>query len=273
MAKSLSRKRVSKLSVPSSSNSNPSSNSITFRGARSATTPAICISEFNSCSLRSAATAFGRDARASFSSKRACRCRFEGSTKSRSMIRSRPTPARASSCAAEAPIAPQPTMTALAARSFFCPSSPMLEKRIWREDLSKTGFIGRRSDLFGANHALSLMIAPKSARQATPLCYASSERLGSMRADCVRRLCGAMLAAFLCGGVPASLCSQQVGAQNVAPANEAPLVKNVRVITAGGEVLKVADGVISVEVGKPLDHEQVAASLKSLYRTGVYADS
>jgi outer membrane protein assembly factor BamA len=81
-----------------------------------------------------------------------------------------------------------------------------------------------------------------------------------------------MLAAFLCGGVPASLCSQQVGAQNVASANEAPLVKNVRVITAGGEVLKVADGVISVEVGKPLDHEQVAASLKSLYRTGVYAD-
>jgi len=80
-----------------------------------------------------------------------------------------------------------------------------------------------------------------------------------------------MLAAFLCG-VPASLCSPQVGAQNVASANEAPLVKNVRVISAGGEVLKVAGGVISLEVGKPLDPEQVAASLKSLYRTGDYAD-
>jgi outer membrane protein insertion porin family len=81
-----------------------------------------------------------------------------------------------------------------------------------------------------------------------------------------------MLAAFLCGGVPASLCSQQVAAQNVASPNEAPVVKSVRVITTSGQVLKVADGVIAVEVGKPLNHEQVAASLKSLYRTGAYAD-
>ena len=81
-----------------------------------------------------------------------------------------------------------------------------------------------------------------------------------------------MLAAFLCGGVPASLCSQQVGAQNVASANEAPLVKSVRVITADGKVLQVPDGVITVEIGKALDPEQVAASLKSLYRTGVYSD-
>ncbi len=81
-----------------------------------------------------------------------------------------------------------------------------------------------------------------------------------------------MLAAFLCGGMPANLCSQQVGAQNVASPNEAPLVKTVRVITTGGQVLKVADGVISVEAGKPLDTGQVAASLKSLYRTGDYAD-
>jgi hypothetical protein len=51
----------------------------------------------------------------------------------------------------------------------------MLEKRIWREYLSKTGFIGRRSYLFGASHAPSLIIAPKSGRQATALCYASSE--------------------------------------------------------------------------------------------------
>src|SRR5260370_38877945 len=114
----------------------------------------------------------------------------------------------------------------------------MLEKRIWREYLSKTGFIGRRSDLFGANHAPGLMIAPKCARQATALCYASSERLGSMRADCVRGLCGAVLAAFLCGGVPASLCFQQVGVPKTSSANQAPLVKAVRVITTGGEVLR-----------------------------------
>jgi outer membrane protein insertion porin family len=88
----------------------------------------------------------------------------------------------------------------------------------------------------------------------------------------VRRLCGAILAAFLCGGVPASLCSKQAGAQNVASANEAPSVKSVRVITADGKVLQVGDGVITVEIGKALDPEQVAASLKSLYRTGGYSD-
>jgi outer membrane protein assembly factor BamA len=93
-----------------------------------------------------------------------------------------------------------------------------------------------------------------------------------MRADCVRGLCGAVLAAFLCGGVPASLCSQQVGVPKTPSADQAPLVKAVRVITTGGEALKVASDVVTVEVGKPLDLEKVAASLKSLYRTGAYSD-
>src|ERR1700746_1365461 len=168
------------------------------------------------------------------------------------MTRNRPTPALASNCAVEAPIAPHPTITALDLRSLRWPSSPMPRKRIWREYLSKTGLISRTSDLFEASHAPRPMIAPKktapkSAGRTTALCYASSGQLGSMRADCVRRLCGAMLAAFLCGGVPASLCSQQIAAQNVASPNEAPLVKSVRVITTGGQVLKVADGVVSVE--------------------------
>jgi len=93
-----------------------------------------------------------------------------------------------------------------------------------------------------------------------------------MRADCLRGLCGAVLAAFLCGGVPASLCSQQVGVPESSSANQAPLVKAVRVITAGGELSRVPSGVVTVEVGKPLDLEKVAASLKSLYRTGAYFD-
>src|ERR1700722_2915052 len=92
-----------------------------------------------------------------------------------------------------------------------------------------------------------------------------------MRADCVRRLCGAMLAAFLLGGVPRSLCSGQVAVANNSSA-EVPLVKAVRVVTVGGEVLKVGDGILSVELDKPLDLEKVAASLKSLYRTGDYSD-
>jgi outer membrane protein assembly factor BamA len=70
----------------------------------------------------------------------------------------------------------------------------------------------------------------------------------------------------------ASLCSQQVPPATASPADQAPLVKGVRVVTASGEILKVADNVITVEVSKPLDAESVAASLKSLYRTGNFSE-
>src|SRR6266851_388853 len=116
------------------------------------------------------------------------------------------------------------------------------------------------------------MIAPKSARQATPLCYASSERMGSMRSDCVRMLCGVVLAAFLCGGVPAGLWSQQPPVQNPAAGENAPPVTAVRVVTADGKVLNTGSIAINVETGKPLDRAQIAASLRALYRTGNYAN-
>src|SRR6266567_1797662 len=93
-----------------------------------------------------------------------------------------------------------------------------------------------------------------------------------MRADCVRRLCGAVLAAFLCGGVPSSVLAQEIGAQNPSPADEAPLVTEVRIVSEDGHVLNASTSAIAVEVGKPLDREKVAASLKALYRTGVYSD-
>src|SRR5205814_7986531 len=75
----------------------------------------------------------------------------------------------------------QPTMAALDSRGLRCPSSPILENKIWREYLSKAGFIGRTSNLFRAMDDRFLsrsMIAPKSARQATGLCYASSGKIG-----------------------------------------------------------------------------------------------
>jgi outer membrane protein assembly factor BamA len=81
-----------------------------------------------------------------------------------------------------------------------------------------------------------------------------------------------MLAAFLLGGVPRSLCSQQVAVANHSSADPVPLVKAVRVVTVGGEVLKVGGGILTVELEQPLDLEKVAASLKSLYRTGDYSD-
>ena len=93
-----------------------------------------------------------------------------------------------------------------------------------------------------------------------------------MRANCVRWLCGAMLAALLSRGVPAAHCGQQPET-SPGPASESavPLV-DYRVVTVGGEVLRVAGNPISLEIGKPLDPAQVAASLKALYRSGKYSD-
>src|SRR5258708_30198796 len=116
------------------------------------------------------------------------------------------------------------------------------------------------------------MIAPMSSGQATPLCYASSERMNSMSVDFLRGVCVAILAAFLGGGVPASLCSQQVGAQNAAPAETAQNVNEVRLVTEDGQVLASGPSVSTVETGKPLDRAQVAASLRALYKTGNYSN-
>src|SRR5579863_10374018 len=96
-----------------------------------------------------------------------------------------------------------------------------------------------------------------------------------MRADRVRWLCGAVLAALLYGGVPANLCSQQSVSPNPAApesGQEALPVVSFRVVTAAGQVLRVAGNPISLEIGKPLDRDQLAASLKAHYRTGNYSD-
>jgi outer membrane protein insertion porin family len=81
-----------------------------------------------------------------------------------------------------------------------------------------------------------------------------------------------VLAAFLCGGVPASLFSQQTAAQNPAAEENGPAVMAVSVVTADGKALNSGSTAISVETGKPLDRTQIAASLKALYRTGNYAN-
>jgi outer membrane protein insertion porin family len=87
-----------------------------------------------------------------------------------------------------------------------------------------------------------------------------------MRADCVRRLCGAVLVALFCGGAPASLCGQE------SAADEAQLVTGVRVVGGDGQELDTGSSAVAIETGKPLDREKVAASLKALYRTGKYSD-
>ncbi|MGC2671874.1 MAG: POTRA domain-containing protein [Candidatus Acidiferrum sp.] len=52
---------------------------------------------------------------------------------------------------------------------------------------------------------------------------------------------------------------------------EAPVVA-VRIVTEDGRVLAESPTGIAVEIGKPLDRDQVAKSIRALYRTGDYAD-
>ena len=52
---------------------------------------------------------------------------------------------------------------------------------------------------------------------------------------------------------------------------EAPVVA-VRIVTEDGRVLAESPTGIAVEIGKPLDRDQVAKTIRALYRTGDYAD-
>ena len=103
----------------------------------SATIPSTCTSELIWRSFRSAATALGRLSFASASSKSIWRWRFDSSTKSRSTMRTVPTPARTKALACAVPNAPQPRITTFDCSSFSCPSAPMGEKRICREYFSE----------------------------------------------------------------------------------------------------------------------------------------
>src|SRR5690348_783784 len=56
-------------------------------------------------------------------------------------------------------------------------------------------------------------------------------------------------------------------------AGSEPVVKAVRIVReSDGRVLKESPSGIFVEVGKPLDRERVAESLRALYKTGDYAN-
>jgi outer membrane protein insertion porin family len=51
-----------------------------------------------------------------------------------------------------------------------------------------------------------------------------------------------------------------------------PLVVRVRTVSEDGRVLKESPTGLPVQIGKPLDRAQIAESLRTLYRTGDYAD-
>ena len=75
---------------------------------------------------------------------------------------------------------------------------------------------------------------------------------------------GLAVAALLAGGAARQIAAQQTPSE--------PTVVSVRVVREDGIVLKDAPPGLSVEVGKPLDRAQVAASLRTLYKTGDYAN-
>jgi len=66
------------------------------------------------------------------------------------------------------------------------------------------------------------------------------------------------------------VCPQELG-QGQAPVL-APLVREIRVVKEGGGVVSFPMPVIAVKVGGPLDRDEVASSIRTLYETGDYAD-
>ena len=90
-----------------------------------------------------------------------------------------------------------------------------------------------------------------------------------MKARRVNRLRGLALLVLLLGG--GSACAQ---APKKTPGEKAPApnVVSVRVVREDGSVLIANPGGLAVEIGKPLQRDQVAASIRTIYQTGDYAD-
>jgi len=72
------------------------------------------------------------------------------------------------------------------------------------------------------------------------------------------------IAALLMSGAARQDVAQQAAVE--------PPVVSVRVVREDGTVLKSAPAGLAVEVGKPLDRTQLAASLRTLYKSGDYAN-
>src|SRR5467141_5265590 len=100
-----------------------------------------------------------------------------------------------------------------------------------------------------------------------------------MKAHCEQGLRKIAAAALLMGVAPLHARAQPetpAGPVSTAtsqnPANTAEDVVAVWIVTEDGRVLSEAPRGLPVSIGKPLDREQVAESIRTLYRTGDYAD-
>jgi outer membrane protein insertion porin family len=72
-------------------------------------------------------------------------------------------------------------------------------------------------------------------------------------------------------GVASGRAQANAQQKGQAPGAETPVVA-VRIVTEDGRVLSESPSGIAVEIGKPLDREQIARSIHTLYGTGDYAD-
>src|SRR5258708_39077074 len=100
-----------------------------------------------------------------------------------------------------------------------------------------------------------------------------------MKAHCEQGLRKIVAAALLMGATQGHAQAHQetragqvsaATAQNAASGAEN--VVAVRIVTEDGHVLSEAPAGLAVAIAKPLNREQVAESIRALYRTGDYAD-
>src|SRR5260370_20634100 len=82
---------------------------------------------------------------------------------------------------------------------------------------------------------------------------------------------GVVALALLTG---ASLARAQTAQETAVPGveKEDPKVVAIRIVKEDGQVLSDSPSGITVETGKALDRGEIAESLRTLYRTGDYAD-
>src|SRR5215472_5731780 len=94
-----------------------------------------------------------------------------------------------------------------------------------------------------------------------------------MRLSCANRIGGTIALALITAVIPARpQAPPQQETPSAKPATEQLMVVEIRIVRENGRVLPESPAGISVEVGKPLDREKLAESLRSLYRTGDYID-
>src|SRR3989442_7748245 len=76
---------------------------------------------------------------------------------------------------------------------------------------------------------------------------------------------------LLTGAAPTRAQAPQ-GTSGTGVAEEEPRIVAIRIVREDGQVLSDSPSGIAVEIGKTLDRGKIAESLRTLYRTGDYAD-